>query len=382
MMTGMVFSLTTLYAQDTIPSLTVDSMLTVGDSASFNRSVRVAQHITVEGMTVMQQDATAGSDFKVEGNLYLPNIPGLTALDKEMILVTNAEGLTERLSVGALLEPLYSFSCAPVGGVVQSPTWANGPNKLFVACPEVQVGVGTNAPTRSLEVNGTTKISGHTWLGTSLSLGADVNGFAKCFIRNQERSAAIEIDNTGNTMQYPKLLYFEFDNTGTEIMKVQNTALNYSPFLLNSSGAMTINNGTGNILNLQADGKFTLTNGTTQSFQVDANGFVHARRMKLDLDSWPDYVFEPTYRLMPLSQLETYIQTEKHLPNVPAEQTLVQNGADIMELNKILMEKVEELTLYLIEQHKNTLDQQQQLVALQQQIEELKKKLETLEPVK
>jgi hypothetical protein len=69
--------------------------------------------------------------------------------------------------------------------------------------------------------------------------------------------------------------------------------------------------------------------------------------------NWPDYVFQPAYRLKPLSELETFIRTRGHLPNIPSAQEVEQQGGILLgEMNARLLEKVEELTLYLIEEQK------------------------------
>lgn len=104
---------------------------------------------------------------------------------------------------------------------------------------------------------------------------------------------------------------------------------------------------------------FLIENTQRKLMQLNNQGLLQVREVKVDLQNWPDYVFKPTYRLMPLHEVEAYIQTEGHLPNVPTACEIEDNGLEIGQMNKILMEKVEELTLYLIEQQK--LLQQQQL---------------------
>jgi hypothetical protein len=64
---------------------------------------------------------------------------------------------------------------------------------------------------------------------------------------------------------------------------------------------------------------------------------------------WADYVFEEDYKLMPLSEVRSYIQTNKHLPNVPSSEEMVESGLDLAKMDAKLLEKVEELTLYLLE---------------------------------
>ncbi len=67
---------------------------------------------------------------------------------------------------------------------------------------------------------------------------------------------------------------------------------------------------------------------------------------------WADYVFEKNYKMLPLEQVEKFVQENKHLPNVPSADEMAANGLDVMKTNAILLEKIEELTLYMIEINK------------------------------
>jgi len=60
----------------------------------------------------------------------------------------------------------------------------------------------------------------------------------------------------------------------------------------------------------------------------------------------------PNYNLMPLKELEQYIKQNKHLPNVPTQDEISKDGMDVYEMNAVLLKKVEELTLYVIELEK------------------------------
>jgi hypothetical protein len=64
----------------------------------------------------------------------------------------------------------------------------------------------------------------------------------------------------------------------------------------------------------------------------------------------PDYVFEPGYRLMPVEELGAFVAREKHLPNVPAAAEMREKGLNVGEFQMKLLEKIEELTLYTVEQ--------------------------------
>jgi hypothetical protein len=116
-------------------------------------------------------------------------------------------------------------------------------------------------------------------------------------------------------------------------------------------------------------------NNAQKIFQITKDGLVLAREFKVDMVACPDYVFDKNYDLMPLSEVDNFIQQNGHLPNVPKAETIENEGLALGEMNKILMEKVEELTLYLLQQQKQ-LDQQMKL------LEEQAKKIGELSNVK
>jgi hypothetical protein len=67
---------------------------------------------------------------------------------------------------------------------------------------------------------------------------------------------------------------------------------------------------------------------------------------------WPDYVFNKEYQLTPLNELEQFITENQHLPNVPSAAEVEANGVELGEMNALLLQKVEELTLYIIQLEK------------------------------
>jgi len=83
---------------------------------------------------------------------------------------------------------------------------------------------------------------------------------------------------------------------------------------------------------------------------------------------WGDYVFKPDYNLMPLYELSLFIKKNQHLPNVPSEKEVMENGYGLAEMNEILLKKVEELTLYILEQQKVLETQQAELNVIKDQL--------------
>jgi hypothetical protein len=100
----------------------------------------------------------------------------------------------------------------------------------------------------------------------------------------------------------------------------------------------------------------TLRIGTTQKatgYLVNVGGKVIAEEVRVQLlASWPDYVFDKEYSLKPVGELETYIHDNKHLPNIPSSAEIEKNGQLLGDIQRRMMEKIEELTLYIIDQGK------------------------------
>lgn len=88
--------------------------------------------------------------------------------------------------------------------------------------------------------------------------------------------------------------------------------------------------------------------GTIACDSIVVDGLVTSREVKVRTDVWPDYVFNNNYKLMPLSEVERYIVEYKHLPGIPSEREVMKEGINVGEMNKLLLEKIEELTLHLI----------------------------------
>lgn len=109
--------------------------------------------------------------------------------------------------------------------------------------------------------------------------------------------------------------------------------------------------------------------------KLTVKGTIHTQEVKVDLTGSvaPDYVFAPDYKLPSLSEVSDYINKNKHLPEVPSASDMEANGVNLKEMNLILLKKIEELTLYVIEQNKKVDKQHQEIVLLKEEVERQKK---------
>jgi hypothetical protein len=147
------------------------------------------------------------------------------------------------------------------------------------------------------------------------------NVFLRLTEMEEVESGFIISDYTNETNQFVKLLYNSLTN----------------------NFAIYLNSNTYPIIAFTKDGKTITKDIYAQKVKVQNNVMG---------DYWPDFVFKKDYQLMDLSELETYINKNQSLPLVPSAKDVSTEGIDLAEMNAILLQKIEELTLYIIEQQK------------------------------
>ncbi|NRB84982.1 MAG: hypothetical protein HRU49_14615 [Winogradskyella sp.] len=117
--------------------------------------------------------------------------------------------------------------------------------------------------------------------------------------------------------------------------------------------------------------------GTTQpDMELTVNGKIHTKEVKIDLSiPAPDYVFKSDYKLRSIEEVESFIKENSHLPEIPSAKEFAKNGVMQAEMDMNLLKKIEELTLY-------TIDQQKEINSQKKEIEELKKQNSEIKELK
>jgi hypothetical protein len=103
---------------------------------------------------------------------------------------------------------------------------------------------------------------------------------------------------------------------------------------------------------------------------LTVNGKLVCKEAVITQQSWSDFVFDKNYKLMALHELETYYKENQHLPEVPSAKEITENGNDIGKTDALLLQKIEELTLYLVEQNKKNEEQQKEIDYLKKHMTE------------
>lgn len=97
--------------------------------------------------------------------------------------------------------------------------------------------------------------------------------------------------------------------------------------------------------------------GTTAAIpsgiKLAVNGKVNCKEVEVTMSGWSDFVFNSDYKLRSLYEVENFIALNKHLPDVPSEKEVLENGVNLGDMNSTLLQKVEELTLYMIQLQKD-----------------------------
>jgi len=184
--------------------------------------------------------------------------------------------------------------------------------------------------------------NGNISIGTFNTNYFTVNENGNVGVGTDEPEQALHIK--GNKMlveQNGNKLYLDADNGGVEIGSSTNQvtfwyAGNYNKIIA------------GDVI---SNGRIGIGTNAPQ-YLLDVRGTAHFFEVRVNTDSWPDFVFADNYKLPDLVELEKFIKTNRHLPGVPSEAEVIENGVDLGEMNKVLLQKVEELTLIIIEQDK------------------------------
>ncbi|MDY0989672.1 hypothetical protein SOM12_19725 [Flavobacterium sp. CFBP9031] len=101
------------------------------------------------------------------------------------------------------------------------------------------------------------------------------------------------------------------------------------------------------------------------SNKLDVNGTIHSKEVKVDMTDWSDFVFKKEYKLPTLEEVEKHIAEKGHLENIPSEKEVLKNGINLGEMNAKLLQKIEELTLYMIEMKKENAEMKNRLIKLE-----------------
>lgn len=387
------------YSQNTIPTTTVNGAMKINDSLSVNKDITALGDITSKGEMVAKdtmramENVLASKDIKVDGSVYIGdklNVAGQTYFDQE---VTIKKSL--------LFDDGNEFSYSPatassratfyLGNTAAKPLpWVSCPNPNTNAAPQfintgafisrVPLGSGNpnvnsalsffSAPwdgTGVIEVDGVDNNNAgnngllinwychrNTFINTGWNIPQGVDGGTVFMGAKVDMQSSLKIGWTQSGVI--DLL------TSLDINQNQNNA--------NGVRVNTWNVGVKAYSILRNDGKNTFVvygDGRTQigvekvgfgphtDALLSVSGKIACKEVRVFNNTsgyWADFVFDKNYCLMPLFELEKFYRNNKHLPNIPTAKQIEENGNDLAQTDALLLQKIEELTLYIVQQQK------------------------------
>lgn len=246
-----------------------------------------------------------------------------------------------------------------------------------------QVGIGTTSPTSILSINASNPIlqlknsgvdKGFVQLvNDDIKIGTNIGNETGKFVIRTDGTDRFTLNSDGNAtlggtggggLLTTEGVYPGIVMKTSGITRLSVVAPGGNPEITGSgTGILRIRNNSDGIY-MYPNGKISIGGGgaVATGYVVSVEGKLIATEVtSLPFGSWPDYVFADDYKLKPLADVKKFISQYRHLPGIPTAAEIEKNGVQLGDMSKRLMEKVEELTLYILE--------------LQEQIDVLKKEL-------
>jgi hypothetical protein len=357
--------------------------------AKIKTNLLFATAITMPTISILGYDYATGSSINLTLTYYVfsgafirfsisssgASNPPITLANEngKVSIFIDYKGYFMRFGVNAFAKGLAGETPANFSGwtVVDSPLIAQAENQVLVPYKNVFSGMVAIPDSGRLGI-GTINNTAAPRAGLDIATTATdtlTSVFARQYIGNLSgRGSLLGVYNYPNVNNAPMFglqsYYYGSLNAGVVFNKGASINGGFLTFLTNDGTEQMRINASGNV------GIGTTNPG---SYKLAVEGNVGARKVDVKMTSWADFVFHDAYKLPALPAIESYILTHQHLPGMPSEKEVLTNGLDLGECNKLLLQKVEELTLYLIDQDKQNKALAEQLHILQERVKYLAK---------
>ncbi|RYU95512.1 hypothetical protein [Emticicia agri] len=330
------------------------------------------------GIVTINNGLTTKNGIKIEtGKLTLSQLTANSTAGKPNGKVLSVDNAGNLILVRDSLAATSNSGGVPVIPSTEPSSWSVNDNNItnknsgnvFISNGLVLSKLSSDAPTSitsqkvlSVDANGQVIL-----VNTPVSTGN--GGIGNSLWRNNDNGIGIVNNNTGGIFVNSN----EDNKSGLQLTRLKSSSPAGNAYgkvlsvddsgniILVTDGGSNVENSWNNIdgrLHNANNGKVVIGTGINSfpdGYSLFVKNGILTERVRVALansERWADYVFKDDYKLMPLKEVEKFIKHNQHLPNVPSADEMAQRGLDVAETSAKLMEKIEELTLYLIEANK------------------------------
>ncbi|WP_406845486.1 hypothetical protein [Flavobacterium soyae] len=281
----------------------------------------------------MSSDRKIGINSLTPLNTFEVKVPTSTgASSSDGISIHDGASYRLGLNIGVNSTDEYSYLQAVKGGI--------GQKNIAINPIGGNVGVGTISPVSKLSVFGSLTLNGglsNTLQRPSINAGTltygEIRGFSNSVNSALGDDGFLRISAGGGTNSNTKSF---IDLTGYSTIPDMNRNIVFGTLGLER-------------MRVDINGNVGIGTITTGSHKLAVEGSIGAREIKVQATGWSDFVFKKEYDLPTLEQVEKHINEKGHLKDIPSEEEVLKNGINLGEMNSKLLQKIEELTLYIIE---------------------------------
>ena len=345
---------------------------------------------TAVGYASLAFNTTGGSNTSVGIQSLSGNTTGSnnTAMGSTTLQLNTTGSNNTAMGSSALVNSTGSFNTAVGSGALFNN--GSGSNNTAVGYNALRsvTTISSNNTGIGDSVGYTTTGSGNTYVGYKTGIGI-VNGFNNTIIGANIAGLSSTLSN--NILLADGSGNIRFDAFSTGNVAIGSTTDNGNKLQINGSSSFSDSVILNKVTNGDSTDSVLVWHAATHAIHKVAqsvvggsafngmlnsslavNGTISAKKLQLSPSVWPDYVFDSSYRLLPIDQLEKYIRQNNHLPGIPAAMEVEKKGLDVGANQAALLKKIEELTLYNIAQEKRLDEQEKKMDGQAKEMESLK----------